>query len=392
VRARMCMSALISVLVSMMACRMCKIMINESRCVGQRWCVHLRISSNIQLPNSLCLCVCLRTSRFRTPPQAATLCRRRGFPHGVGVRHEARAEPKPRMAARPQGPGKAAFSQDRFAHAGWEFRSVSAPISGVHKLLALGRQLSSPYADNEGDGAPLPFCVHGATRSLKPCTCGSALVMGVRMHMPDAVFGDNVLQLRHAASGVVVNFGALDALRARARDSVEQGSRSVKAPPARLPQWEERMRSARRATSTDVDWTFCCHDYIGEVHRAEAEAGGAEAPQAPRVAPPRAGPMGLIDTSAPVRRVGGAKGGGVKGAGCGDGGCDGGGKGEGEGSRSEGAAAAAAAAAMAAEWVSCSGETLDPTGEAGRMLRAPEPILWSAVLPSNPSPSPSPSP
>ena len=145
---------------------------------------------------------------------------------------------------------------------------------------------------------PLPFCVHGATRSLKPCTCGSALVMGVRMHMPDAVFGDNVLQLRHAASGVVVDFGALDALRAWARDSVEHGSRSVKAPPARLPQWEERMRSARRATSTDVDWTFCCQDYIGEVHRAEAEAGGAEAPHAPRVAPPRAGPMGLIDTSA----------------------------------------------------------------------------------------------
>ena len=153
------------------------------------------------------------------------------------------------------------------------------------------------------------------------------------------------------------------------------------------------MRSARRATSTDVDWTFCCHDYIGEVHRAEAEAGSAEAPHAPRtkVAPPRAGPMGLIDTSAPARRVGGGKGAGVKGAGCGDGGCGGeGGKGEGEGGRSEGAAAAAAAAAMEAEWMSCSGDTLEPTGEAGRMLRAPEPILWSALLPSNPSPNPNP--
>ena len=280
------------------------------------------------------------------------------------------------MAAR--GPGNAAFSRDSFSHAGWEFRSVSAPISGVHKLLALGRQLANPYDDSEGDGVPLPFCVHGATRSLKPCTCGSALVMGVRMHMPDAVFGDNVLQLRHAASGVVVDFGALDALRAWARDSVEQGSRSVKAPPARLPQWEERMRSARRATSTDVDWTFCCQDYIGEVHRAEAEAGGAEAPRAPRVAPPRAGPMGLIDTSASARRLGGAKGAALMGAGCGDGVCGGGGgKGEGEGGRSEGAAAAAAAAAaMAAEWTSCSGETLEPTGEAGRMLRAREPILW----------------
>ena len=99
---------------------------------------------------------------------------------------------------------------ERFSHAGWEFRSSSGPISGVHELLALSRVLADPYP---GDGQPLPFCVHGATRSLKPCTCGSALVMGVRMHMPDAVFGDNVLQLRHAASGVVVDFGALDALR-----------------------------------------------------------------------------------------------------------------------------------------------------------------------------------
>ena len=70
------------------------------------------------------------------------------------------------MAAR--GPGQAAFSRDSFSHAGWEFRSVSAPISGVHKLLALGRQLANPYDDSEGDGVPLPFCVHGATRSLKP--------------------------------------------------------------------------------------------------------------------------------------------------------------------------------------------------------------------------------
>ena len=92
----------------------------------------------------------------------------------------------PMAGVRPHG-------NDRFSHAGWEFRCVSAPISGVHKLLALGRQLASPYVDSEDAGAPLPFCVHGATRSLKPCTCGSALVMGVRMHMPDAVFGDNVL-------------------------------------------------------------------------------------------------------------------------------------------------------------------------------------------------------
>ena len=83
----------------------------------------------------------------------------------------------------------------------------------------------------------------------------------------------------------------------------------------------------------------------------------------------------VIDTLASARRLGGAKGAALMGAGCGDGVCGGGGgKGEGEGGRSEGAAAAAAA--MAAEWTSCSGETLEPTGEAGRMLRAREPILW----------------
>ena len=44
-------------------------------------------------------------------------------------------------------------------------------------VLQLSTRLGNPYqSDYE-----VPFCVPGSVGSLKPCACGSALVMGVRM-------------------------------------------------------------------------------------------------------------------------------------------------------------------------------------------------------------------
>ena len=243
---------------------------------------------------------------------------------------------------------------ERFSHAGWEFRTSSGPISGVHQLLALSRVLADPYP---GDGQPLPFCVHGATRSLKPCTCGSALVMGVRMHLPEAVFGNNLIEVTHAASGATVSFRVEDALLSWARDSIEHGSRSVKVPPARLPQWEERMKTARRASSVDVDWTFCCSDYNGESRNAPpagAASGVAAGTAAPKStsAPRVVNQMGLISTKGPA-------------------------------AASTGAAATTPAPPPPPppQWSPCSGAAMEPTGYAGRLLRMREPILWSADLP-----------
>ena len=80
------------------------------------------------------------------------------------------------------------------------------------ELLALARRLADPYTP--GDTQSLPFCVHGATRSLKPCVCGSALVMGVRMHLPEKVFGGSWVELSHAPSAVHLAFEPLAALAA----------------------------------------------------------------------------------------------------------------------------------------------------------------------------------
>ena len=114
-------------------------------------------------------------------------------------------------------PAPRSLERSSIAHSGWEFRCVQAPIFSTNQLFLLGRQLANPHS-NTGD--LIPFCVHGATRSLKPCTCGAALVMGVRMHMPESVFGDNLVELVHAQSGVRIRFTALAALRAWARSSI----------------------------------------------------------------------------------------------------------------------------------------------------------------------------
>ena len=176
---------------------------------------------------------------------------------------------------------------------GWEFSSTSGPISGAPQLLALGRRLADPYVD--GDAQMSPFCVHGATRSLKPCMCGSALVMGVRMHLPEAVFGDNSLVITHRESGFTLAFTAEGALKCWARDSVkgDHDSSSVRCAPAELPVWRKRMVASTMRTSTAVDWTFCCADYAGDEPRAEdARIASAAATFCCAAAPQQSGVMG----------------------------------------------------------------------------------------------------
>lgn len=145
---------------------------------------------------------------------------------------------------------------------GWTFSASSGSIDGAPQLFSLGRRLADPYAP--GDAQLLPFCVHGATRSLKPCMCGSALVMGVRMHLPEAVFGGNRLVVTHEASGFRLSFSAEGALRCWARDSVADDHLTSRVAPANLPAWRQRMEASAMRTSTAVDWTFCCAAYAGD--------------------------------------------------------------------------------------------------------------------------------
>ena len=178
---------------------------------------------------------------------------------------------------------------------GWQFRSTMSSISGAPQLLALGRHLADPYSS--GESQQTPFCVHGASRSLKPCMCGSALVMGVRMHMPEAVFGANALVLTHRASGFRLTFDAEGALREWARDSVIMES-STRVAPAELPVWRERMHAAKLRTTTAVDWTFCCADYAGD--REEKASGEATSAPPPPAAAVVGGPLvGLLTSARP---------------------------------------------------------------------------------------------
>jgi len=178
-----------------------------------------------------------------------------------------------------------------FALNGWNFSYASAAISGLDSLLALSRRLADPYSP--GEAQCRPFCVHGGvTRSLKPCACGSALVMGVPMHMPEAIFGSNHLTLTHAASGMAIRFSPEGALRSWARGSFEHGSRSVRVPDAARPAWRDNKLSAG---ALDVDWLFNCDDYIGDDVRlpaAAAAAAPADGGGEPREAAGRAAPEG----------------------------------------------------------------------------------------------------
>ncbi len=224
-------------------------------------------------------------------------------------------------------PAPRSLERSSIAHSGWEFQCVQAPIFSTNQLFLLGRQLANPHS-NTGD--LIPFCVHGATRSLKPCTCGAALVMGVRMHMPESVFGDNLVELVHAQSGVRIRFTALAALRAWARSSIEKGSRSLRVPPGQLPQWKARLRAARARETIDYDWTFCCDDFVGTCESTGVSDGGNAQRETLGTIFGQVGAQGVSSQSTEPPPA----------------------------------------------WTAHTGEALAPTGAAGTLLRRTEPIIW----------------
>jgi len=95
--------------------------------------------------------------------------------------------------------------------------------------------------------------------------------MGINMHMPEAVFGQNCLLITHQKTGRTLSFHVEDALRIWAKQSVEDGSRNLLCPPAQLRSWQKRMVQAKLKTTVDVDWTFDCKGYSGSVYDDEEE-------------------------------------------------------------------------------------------------------------------------
>ena len=107
-----------------------------------------------------------------TDPLSRCLRDRRVPAAGCGGRGLARGEqrgPHPRLAR---------------AAAGAQPCPSATPRSGsAHPLhpCAPGPQLSTRLGNPYQSRYEVPFCVPGSLGSLKPCACGSALVMGVRM-------------------------------------------------------------------------------------------------------------------------------------------------------------------------------------------------------------------
>ena len=131
--------------------------------------------------------------------------------------------------------------------------------------------------------------------------CGSALVMGVRMHLPEAVFGSNRLVLTHVASGFCIAFTAEGALKCWARDSVVGDHVTARVAPAELPVWRQRMLASTLRTSTAVDWTFCCAQYGGDAAGLVDDASTTAEPctscttsQMPSLPPPAMVMSGLV--------------------------------------------------------------------------------------------------
>lgn len=183
----------------------------------------------------------------------------------------------------------------RYTQGEWTFEATLAPIAARHKLLALARRLADPYAP--GDTAPYPYCVKGATRSLKPCTCGSALVMGVKMHLPDATFADNHLTITHTPTKTTFTFRAEDALAHWARHSLEHGSRALRVAAAKLPAWERQLAEAEKRSSIDYDWTFGVADYAGRVTTSSASTAVATSAATSPACAARAAPCALAGCS-----------------------------------------------------------------------------------------------
>jgi WD40 repeat protein len=139
---------------------------------------------------------------------------------------------------------------------GWRIEGSEGPILGLPGLLALSKKLGNPYQSEY----PLAFCVPGSLGTLKPCSCGSALVMGVRMHLPEAVWGNNWVRLTHEASGTLLRFDTDGALLRWVLRSLKHGCGGIKVAVAKEGGWLTRYPAQYK--TQDYDWTYST-DYRG---------------------------------------------------------------------------------------------------------------------------------
>jgi len=145
-----------------------------------------------------------------------------------------------------------------------------------------GSASSSPLStmlDEDGQG----ISVQGwRVRATKAPIIGDAQVeaasraLGGVLTVPEILFGNSSLELTHAASGVTLSFGALDALRAWRTEDL---------PPLKVTvaqQWQAARREEiqrQQAVVLEYDWTYTT-PYQGTVKRTLSPAAAAAAAEA----------------------------------------------------------------------------------------------------------------
>ena len=127
------------------------------------------------------------------------------------------------------------------------------------------------------EGLQLPWAVRGEVPledERSACGCTVVVFGGVRMQLPDKVFGRNWLEMHHAASGVMLSFDCISALQRWAQlsllliDEARSGQASWSGRTCDVEELRSVWQASEWASSThfsrreEWDWSYRC-DYAG---------------------------------------------------------------------------------------------------------------------------------
>ena len=105
---------------------------------------------------------------------------------------------------------------------GWALRESRAPALGKAAARAFARAVRSAAVKQSGHEGP--WAVRGEVpleEESSACGCTTAVMRGVKMHLPEKLMGGNWLELHHAASGFHLGWDPLSALQCWAREALE---------------------------------------------------------------------------------------------------------------------------------------------------------------------------
>ena len=189
----------------------------------------------------------------------------------------------PKRAARPR-----AKAHVEDVGGGWALRESRAPALGKAAARAFARAVRSAAVKQGGHEGP--WAVRGEVpleEESSACGCTTAVMRGVKMHLPEKLMGGNWLELHHAASGFHLGWDPLSALQCWAREALEaldtkRGGGAVWTGWAfDAEQLEQAWRESAWSDSTSYtrreewDWSFRT-TYEGTVVRDAAAVGECE--------------------------------------------------------------------------------------------------------------------